>query len=102
MCFCNIASKNKVKPGITPIPASGVANEDFGALLALAWCQNSEKVQKAFKSRTGMDINSEDLIVLVQANSKGADIEKYKVNFKDIVKGIKFTQEERNKAVCTI
>lgn len=102
MCSCSIASKNNVKPGIVGIPASGIVNEDIGSMLALAWCQNSEKVQKAFKDRIGMDVNSSELIILAQANRTGADVQKYNVSFKDIVKGIKFTQEERNKAVCTI
>lgn len=104
MCLCtaNITSKNNVRPGITAIPAQGVVNDNIASLLALAWCQNPEKVKEAFKSKTGLEISSGELIVLAKAHQSGSDIKKYNINFLDILKGIDFTQAERDKAVCTI
>lgn len=104
MCLCssNISSSKNVKPGIIAIPAYGVVNDNIGALLALAWCQNPVKVQQAFKAATGMDISSNELIILAKAHQNGNDIKKYNVNFLDVLKGIKFTQAERDKATCTI
>jgi len=104
MCICtaNIASKNNVKQGVKAIPASGVVNDNIASLLALAWCQNEDKVKAAFREKAGMEISSKDLITLAKAHQSENDKKNFNVNFMDILKGINFTQAERDKATCTI
>lgn len=71
-------------------------------MLAWAWCINELKVKAAFKAKTGLDIDEKDFPTLVKARTTGADIAVHKVNFLDIVNGISFTQDERDKASCKI
>ena len=101
-CSANISRSNNVPAGVTAIPVVGILNDNIGSLLALAWCQNSDKVKAAFKAKTGLTISQSELAVLAKAHSSGNDLKLYGVNFLDVLSGIKFTQSERDKATCTI
>lgn len=105
MCSCNvkIGSKSDVIPGkVAGIPLKGVMKSDFFTLLAWANCINPQKVKDAFKAKAGLDITENDFPRLVKAHVAGADIAVHNVSFLDIVKGISFTQAERNKPSCEV
>lgn len=101
-CQIKIGQAADVQAGVAGISLNGVMNESFSSLLAWAWCINEEKVKAAFKSAAAMDIDDSDLPVLIKANIQGTDVKIHKVNFKDLVKRIRFTQAERDNASCKV
>lgn len=104
MCSCNlpIVEEGEVPADVAGIPISAVMKESFYALISWAWCINPQKVKDAFKAKTGMDIEQKNLVTLVKANLLGNDIKKYRINFKDIVTGIRFTDAEYKKSECSV
>lgn len=104
MCSCSytIGSKSDVIDGMVGIPLNGVRNNDFYTSLAMAWCQNPDKVKAAFKAQAGLDIDADDFPTLAKGHTSGNDVKVYKVDFMQLIRGINFTQAERDNASCKI
>lgn len=101
-CNIKIGETSELIFGVSGIPLKGVMNDSFASLLPWAWCINEDKVKAAFKDQAGLDITETDMVTLVKANLSGNDVKVHRVNFKDLIKGIRFTQEERDNASCKI
>lgn len=104
MCACTlpVVEEGNVPADVAGLPMSAIMKDSFYVLLTWAWCINEQKVKAAFKAKTGLDIEQKNLVTLVKANMLGNDIKKYRVNFKDIVTGIRFTNEEYQKSECKV
>lgn len=101
-CSVKIGEAKDLTPDVAGIALNGVMNDNLASIITWAWCINEDKVKAAFKSAAGLDVSDNDLITLSRAHQLGNDVKVYKVNFLDVVKGIKFTQVERDNASCKV
>ena len=101
-CRVKIGQASDITPDVSGIPLNGVMNDNLASILSWAFCINEDKVKQAFKSAAGLDISEDDILTLAVANQNGSDVKVHNVNFVDIVKGIRFTQAERETASCKV
>lgn len=102
MCDCQIpiGDLKSISAGTTGIPLQGVMNNDMKALIVWAWCINQNKVKQAFKDAINEDITESSLPDIIKVHNDGNDVKQYKINFYHLVRSIKFTPDEINKASC--
>lgn len=100
MCDCKfkIGKKGSLPSGIIGIPLETI--DSFPSSLLLGWCMNEDKVKAAFKSKTGLNVDQNDLGILIKAHKNGSDFKQYKVSFLDVINAITFTQLERDNSSC--